>query len=258
MGFKLRSQSPVKQAKKPKTLQEYNKERFGSNTVQSQPMLSPSGQTEYKLTKNNKDITKTKEGKQYASSQRQKNMEDLQDRATKSKPDIFIADPTGVSSWGDAKRAMQHIGMMAESGNWKKDRLVKDGMDILGAVPVLGKAAKVVKGASVMTGGGRTPVMVEAARALMPKIKKAAGSYLPDKVSEKISDKKKVEPTAPKSGVMSNKSGQTPMRQEMIKRKDGSVSKRGLWDNVRDNIGSGKKPTKAMLKEGKKITKNKK
>jgi len=70
--------------------------------------------------------------------------------------------------------------------------------------------------------------------------------------------KKDIEPTAPRSGFKSNKSGQTPLKQEMIKRKDGSVSKRGLWDNVRDNIGSGKKPTKAMLKEGKKLTKNKK
>jgi hypothetical protein len=40
---------------------------------------------------------------------------------------------------------------------------------------------------------------------------------------------------------------------ELLKRKDGSKSKRGLWDNIRDNAGSGKKPTKAMLKEEKKI-----
>jgi hypothetical protein len=41
---------------------------------------------------------------------------------------------------------------------------------------------------------------------------------------------------------------------ELLKRKDGSMSKRGLWDNIRDNKGSGKKPTKAMLSEAKKIT----
>ena len=40
---------------------------------------------------------------------------------------------------------------------------------------------------------------------------------------------------------------------ELLKRKDGSSSRRGLWDNIRDNAGSGKKPTKAMLKEEKKI-----
>ncbi len=46
----------------------------------------------------------------------------------------------------------------------------------------------------------------------------------------------------------------------MIKRADGSYSKRGLWDNIRANKGSGKKPTAAMLKQEKKIkaqTKNK-
>jgi hypothetical protein len=40
---------------------------------------------------------------------------------------------------------------------------------------------------------------------------------------------------------------------KLIKRKDGSYSKRGLWDNIRANKGSGKKPTKAMLEAEKKI-----
>ena len=39
----------------------------------------------------------------------------------------------------------------------------------------------------------------------------------------------------------------------MIKRKDGSYSKRGLWDNIRANKGSGKKPTKEMLEQERKI-----
>lgn len=40
---------------------------------------------------------------------------------------------------------------------------------------------------------------------------------------------------------------------EMIKRADGSYSRRGLWDNIRDNRGSGKKPTKQMLEQERKI-----
>ena len=40
---------------------------------------------------------------------------------------------------------------------------------------------------------------------------------------------------------------------EMIKRADGSYSRRGLWDNIRANIGSKKAPTKEMLKQEKKI-----
>ena len=39
----------------------------------------------------------------------------------------------------------------------------------------------------------------------------------------------------------------------MIKRADGSYSRRGLWDNIRANKGSGKKPTKEMLAQEKKI-----
>jgi hypothetical protein len=42
---------------------------------------------------------------------------------------------------------------------------------------------------------------------------------------------------------------------EMIKRADGSYSKRGLWDNIRANAGSGKKPTKEMLEQERKIRK---
>jgi hypothetical protein len=42
---------------------------------------------------------------------------------------------------------------------------------------------------------------------------------------------------------------------KMIKRKDGSYSKRGLWDNIRANKGSGKEPTKEMLKQESKIKK---
>jgi hypothetical protein len=45
---------------------------------------------------------------------------------------------------------------------------------------------------------------------------------------------------------------------ELLKRKDGSKSQRGLWDNIRDNKGSGKKPTKEMLKQEKKIIAKKK
>jgi hypothetical protein len=47
-------------------------------------------------------------------------------------------------------------------------------------------------------------------------------------------------------------------RKEMIKRKDGSYSERGLWDNIRDNKGSGKKPTKAMIAQEKKLKSKKK
>jgi len=42
-------------------------------------------------------------------------------------------------------------------------------------------------------------------------------------------------------------------KKDLIKRADGSYSPRGLWDNIRANAGSGKKPTKEMLAQEKKI-----
>ncbi len=43
------------------------------------------------------------------------------------------------------------------------------------------------------------------------------------------------------------------MGKQMIKRKDGSTSQHGLWDSIRENKGSGKKPSAEMLKQEKKI-----
>jgi hypothetical protein len=55
-----------------------------------------------------------------------------------------------------------------------------------------------------------------------------------------------------------NKKSIITKKMELLKRKDGSKSRRGLWDNIRENKGSGKKPTKEMLKQEKKIIAKKK
>ena len=44
----------------------------------------------------------------------------------------------------------------------------------------------------------------------------------------------------------------------MIKRKDGSYSQIGFWDRIRQNKGSGKKPTAQMLKTEKRLKSMKK
>jgi hypothetical protein len=58
---------------------------------------------------------------------------------------------------------------------------------------------------------------------------------------------------APRLKADSTSAGSKKKMGGMIKRADGSYSKRGLWDNIRANKGSGKKPTAAMLKQEKKI-----
>jgi hypothetical protein len=54
--------------------------------------------------------------------------------------------------------------------------------------------------------------------------------------------------------------GTVSMKKQMLKRKDGSVSQRGLWDNLRNKAAYNKKtgakpktPTKVMLSQEKKI-----
>ena len=56
-----------------------------------------------------------------------------------------------------------------------------------------------------------------------------------------------------KDGTSLKNGGKVVKAGGMIKRADGSYSKRGLWDNIRANKGSGKKPTAQMLKQEKKI-----
>ena len=67
----------------------------------------------------------------------------------------------------------------------------------------------------------------------------------PKKAASKPAPKKKLKA----GGKVSKAKG----GKEMIKRADGSYSQRGLWDNIRANKGSGKKPTAQMLKQEKKI-----
>lgn len=66
--------------------------------------------------------------------------------------------------------------------------------------------------------------------------------------------KPKAKPAAPKKKLKAGgKVSKAKGGKEMIKRADGSYSQRGLWDNIRANKGSGKKPTAQMLKQEKKI-----
>jgi len=58
---------------------------------------------------------------------------------------------------------------------------------------------------------------------------------------------------APKKAAVAPKKKLKGGGKVMLKRADGSVSQRGLWDNIRANKGSGKKPTAQMLKQEKKI-----
>lgn len=59
------------------------------------------------------------------------------------------------------------------------------------------------------------------------------------------------------NGPLIKKDGSSLKNGGLIKRADGSYSKKGLWDNIRANKGSGKKPTAQMLEQERKIKKAK-
>ena len=80
------------------------------------------------------------------------------------------------------------------------------------------------------------------------------------KTVEGEGDKTRSKVTSSKSKTISKKDVPATLKSlnkakagAMIKRADGSFSKPGLWDNIRANKGSGKKPTKQMLQQEKKI-----
>jgi hypothetical protein len=188
--------SPFKQTKSPSTnaLKEYQDKKFGKKKGYTEtPTLNQSGKTEYKLAKDGKDVTESKEFQKYEANQKMSNLEKRQDYETKNKPDALIADPTGISSWGDAKRGVQHIGMMAETGNWKKDRLLKDVLDVISAVPLGSKVKAAKTGFEVLKKTAtRTPKLFQAAKAAKnSKLAAGIATVSGDKMSEAISNKNK-------------------------------------------------------------------
>ena len=62
-----------------------------------------------------------------------------------------------------------------------------------------------------------------------------------------------IETDASGNPIMANGGLKSYAKAGLIKRADGSYSRKGLWDNIRANKGSGKKPTKQMLQQERKI-----
>jgi hypothetical protein len=78
---------------------------------------------------------------------------------------------------------------------------------------------------------------------------------------DRLETARKARESAKKDSIASVKSRVKKQKtggKTMLKRADGSVSQRGLWDNIRANKGSGKKPTAQMLKQERKIKANSK
>jgi len=96
---------------------------------------------------------------------------------------------------------------------------------------------------------GKSPVMGTAMNMAKLKLRREGADSLR---SESIDPRIKKEMDQQKKGGVTKKP-KAKNGKQMIKRADGSYSQRGLWDNIRANKGSGKKPTAQMLKQEKKI-----
>jgi hypothetical protein len=145
-----------------------------------------------------------------------------------------IIDPTGISSWDDVYRSYKESGISPQTA-----------LELLGALPLIGKAGKVTKaGIHLAKYKGIDKMLHKGLPKSAMLSKTLQGLGLAGRGSDAVQAVQQASsaPLFPFGGGG-----------EMIRRADGSYSRRGLWDNIRANKGSGKKPTKEMLEQERKI-----
>lgn len=142
MAFKLRSQSPLKQdiTEKAKPRQSLNKD----------------GESETRYYRGNTEVSVDEasilnnKAKQKATQKRQDDERNEPNSGVQS-----LMDPTGISQWGEAKRAFvdlakmtgSAVGIKSQKGyDWNTNRAVGDAFDIAGAIPLVGKAKAASQG----------------------------------------------------------------------------------------------------------------
>jgi hypothetical protein len=145
-----------------------------------------------------------------------------------------VFDPTGISSWDDVYRSYKETGISPQTA-----------IEVLGALPLLGKAGKLTKAGLHLAKYKGVDAFLSK---VLPKSAALSNSFKAASITGRTSD-------AIQAAQQYNQTSMIPFKKggEMIRRADGSYSPRGLWDNVRANKGSGKKPTKEMLEQEKKI-----
>ena len=100
---------------------------------------------------------------------------------------------------------------------------------------------------------GKTPKSLDPSKKTPSKKAAPKRPALESEMIKELNKKGAMPPSKTNIGRKGIKVGRAKGGKEMIKRADGSYSQRGLWDNIRANRGSGKKPTAQMLKQEKKI-----
>lgn len=106
----------------------------------------------------NKDITNTPEGKKVISKEKTDALYARQDESRNNRSALSVADISGISNWGDAKRGAQSLYGMATDPNVKFDakRATRDALDIVSAVPVYGKITRAASAFNLAKKGAPT------------------------------------------------------------------------------------------------------
>jgi len=251
MAFKLRSGSPVLQEKKPSAnanaLKEFQDKKFGNNTY-AQPMLGSNGKTEYNIMSGKTNITNTEKGKSFANAEKAKARQAQQDYNRSTKNPLNVLDLTGVSNWGDAELGAKNLMSMATDRGvkWDNKRATQDAMDIVSAVPVIGKA----KAGFDLAKSGASASAKIANKALS----NMTGNAIMDVTNKNMTDKNKKSPAMQKkTAAWTRKEGKDPK---------GGLNAKGVASYRRENPGSKlqtavtKKPSE--LKPGSKDAKRRK
>ena len=126
MAFKLRSQSPIEQRKS-----------FSESLKDNKPIFDKSQKSLAKSNSNIKKLDPTGEKRKAVYSDTE-SVGSWMDRHPVVKSAVQIADPTGVSSYSDVKKA------------WSDNQFNADDIvEPLGALPIVGKFGKLIKGAKI-------------------------------------------------------------------------------------------------------------
>ena len=185
MAFKLKSQSPIKQVK-DKNKQPSLSYPSGkiNDKVTTKQSLNKEGDSETKYYRGDfevgadeSNILRNKD-KQKANQKRQDYNRDQPNSTVKS-----LIDPTGVSQWGEAKLAAKDLVSMTGSAlgfkskkgyDWDNSRALGDVSDIVGAIPLIGKAKAASQGLKLVKSVSR-PIIGKMTKKLLAHSAPTAG-----------------------------------------------------------------------------------
>lgn len=177
----------------------------------------------------------------------------------------FEAMPVGIGQ-GAGARAAGYIGQGATRLNQAAPRMLtqpsapnfvmyQEG----GMQPEMGEEQMVDNGQGEQAGGDQMQAIVQQVAQMLQQgadpqevLQQLVQAGLPEEQAMQVIQMvmEQMQGAQPQATPQLGKGGQ------MMKRADGSYSRRGLWDNIRDNAGSGKKPTAEMLEQERKIKDN--